>query len=68
MILSFISVLAMREKAISGMMAAAHKRDTDMKEREEKISHLKKVINQIIACVCADVLTLCNGVDRSLRN
>ena len=52
----------MREKAVSGMMAAVHRRDTD---EEERISHLKKVI---CVCVCADVLTLCNGVDRSLRN
>ena len=38
------SVLSMREKAISGMMAAVHRRDTDVEEREERISHLKKVI------------------------
>ena len=34
----------MREKALSGMMAAVHWRDTDVEEREERISHLKKVI------------------------
>lgn len=39
----FISVLKMREKAISGMMAEVHRRDTDVKEREERIGHLKKV-------------------------
>ena len=38
----FTLVLTMREKAISGMMAAVHRRDTDV-EREERISHLKKV-------------------------
>ena len=61
----------MREKAISGMMAAVHRRDTDVEEREERISHLKKVIrSQLLSlCVCADVLIdLCNVVDRSLRN
>ena len=62
----------MREKAISGMMAAVRRRDTDVEEREERISHLKKVIrSQLLSlCVCvrADLLTLCNGVDRSLRN
>ena len=46
------------------MMAA--RRDTDVEEREERISHLKKVIRSQSLCVCADVLTLCNGVD--LRN
>ena len=66
----FISVLTMKEKTISGMMAAVHRRDTDVEEREERISHLKKVIrSQLLSlCVCADVLTLCNGVNRSLRN
>ena len=38
------SVLRMSEKAISDMMAAVHRRDTDVEEREERISHLKKVI------------------------
>ena len=61
----FISVLTMREKAISGMMAAVHRRDTDVEEREERISHLKKVIRSqllslcVCVCVCADVLMLC---------
>ena len=66
----------MREKAISGMMATVHRRDTDVEEREERISHLKKVIRLsesdhsclACVCVCVCVLTLCNGVDRSLRN
>ena len=40
----------MRDKAISGMMAAVHRRDTDVEEREERISHLKKVIMQITMC------------------
>ena len=50
----FILVLSMREKAISGMMAAVHRRDTDVEEREERISHLKKVIrSQLLSlCVC----------------
>ena len=61
----FISVLTMKEKAISGMMAAEHRRDTDV---EERISHLKKVIRSQLLSFYADVLTLCNGVDRSLRN
>ena len=39
----FISVLTMREKAISGMMAAVRRRDTDVEETEERISHLKRV-------------------------
>ena len=64
----FISVLTMKEKTISGMMAAVHRRDTDVEEREERISHLKKVIRSQLLSLCADVLTLCNGVDRSLRN
>ena len=58
----------MREKAVSGMMAAVHRRDTDVEEREERISCLKKVIRSQLLCACADVLTLCNGVDRSLKN
>ena len=33
----------MREKAILDMMAAVHRRDTDVEEREESISLLKKV-------------------------
>ena len=56
----------MREKAISGMMAAVHRRDSDVKEREEWISHSKKVIRSQLLSLC--VLTLCNGVDSSLRN
>ena len=58
----------MREKAISGMRSAVHRRDTDVEEREERISHLKEVIidDSSLGCVCADVLTLCG--DRSLRN
>ena len=45
----FISVLRMREKAISGMMALW--RDTDVEELEERNSHLKKV--QLLSlCVC----------------
>ena len=39
-----ISVLRLREKAISGMMATVHRKDTDVEEREERISHLKRVI------------------------
>ena len=60
--MSLFLVSTMREKSISGMMAAVHRRDTDVEEREKRISHLKKVTR--LACVCADVL--CNGVDRSL--
>ena len=56
----------MREKAISGMMAAARRRDTGVEEREKRISHLMKVIISQLLSLC--VLTLCNGVDRSLRN
>ena len=51
----FYVVLRMREKSISGMMAAVHRRDTDVEEREERIGHLKKVIRSV--CVCAGVLT-----------
>ena len=40
----FRLVLSMKEKAISGMMAAVRRRDTDVEEREERISHLKKVM------------------------
>ena len=60
----------MRDKAISSMMAAVHRRDTDVEEREERISHLKKVIrSQLLSlCACTVVSTLCNDVDRSLRN
>ena len=47
----------MREKAVSGMMAAVHRRDTDVEEREERISHLKKVIVHITAAL----VDLCNG-------
>ena len=32
-LIDFISVLRMREKAISGMMIAVHRRDTDVEER-----------------------------------
>ena len=32
-LIDFISVLRMREKAISGMMVAVHRRDTDVEER-----------------------------------
>ena len=39
-IIFLIAVLKMREKAISGMMAAVHRRDTDVEEREERISNL----------------------------
>ena len=35
----------------AGMMAAVHRRDTDVEEREERISHLKKVIFFSL-CVC----------------
>ena len=54
----------LREKAISGMVATSGRRDTDVEDRKESISHLKKVIR----LQCADVLTLCNGVDRSLKS
>ena len=62
----YFIVLRLREKAISGMMAAVHRRDTDVEEREERISHLKKVIRSQLLSLC--VLTSCNGVHRSLRN
>ena len=62
--ISIFSVSMLREKAISGMVAILGRRDTDVEDREERIRYLKKVIR----LQCADVLTLCNGVDRSLRN
>ena len=40
----------MREKAISGMMAAVNRRDTDVDDREDIISRLK--VNCVLACVC----------------
>ena len=53
-----ISVMRMREKAISGMMKAAHRRDTNVEEREEMTSHLKKVIrSRLLVFACADMLT-----------
>ena len=46
----------MKEKAISGMVKAVNRRDTDVEEREERISHLKKVIRSqllsLYVCVC----------------
>ena len=39
--MSLFLVLTMKEKAISGMMASARRRDADVEEREERISHLK---------------------------
>ena len=47
---AFISVLTIRDKAISGMMAV-HTRE--MEKREKMISHLKEVIKSklLIACV-----------------
>ena len=55
----------MREKAISGMMAAVHRRDTDVEEREERISHLKMVIRLQLLIACADVVMML--IDRSLK-
>ena len=59
------------DKPMSGIMAAVH----GVEEREERISHLKKVHGTdhslcvcVCVCVCGDGLTLCNGVDRNLRN
>ena len=51
----FYVVLRMREKSISGMMAAVHRRDvTDVEEREERISQMKKVIRsqQLSVLMC----------------
>ena len=45
----------MKEKAISGMMATVHKRDTDVEEREEWIGHLKKVIRSQLLSLCVRV-------------
>ena len=45
----------MREKTISGMMTAVHRRDTDVEGREERTSHLNKVIRSqllVFECVC----------------
>ena len=39
-------------KATTGMIAVARRRDTDVEEREERISHLEKVIDSCLACVC----------------
>ena len=36
-------VLLVKEKSVSGMMAAVYRRDTDVEKREEKISLLEKV-------------------------
>ena len=49
-----LKVLRMREKVISSMMSVVHRRDTDVEEREERISHLMKVL--------ASQLTLCARV------
>ena len=46
----------MREKSVSGMMAAVQRRDTDVEDRGEKISHLKKVIRSQLLSL--SVLTL----------
>ena len=54
----------MREKAVSGMLAAVYRRDTDMEEKEEKISLLKKVIIINFAFVLICLLMLKN---RSLK-
>ena len=50
---AFILVLTLREKAISGMMAAVHRSDTNVEEREDRISHLKVIC---LACAHACVL------------
>ena len=42
-------VLRMKDKAISGMMATVHRRDTDVEERED---HLKKVIRSQLLSLC----------------
>ena len=47
----------------AGMMAAVHRRDTDVEKREERISHFKVIRSRWLVCA-----TLCNGIDRSLRN
>ena len=50
-----IAVLKMREKAISGMMAAVHRRDTDVEEREERISNLNSKLKVYIILIRSHV-------------
>ena len=58
-------VSRMREKAVSGMMATVHKKDTDVEEREERISHLKKVMLDLYVFALIIIMHDC---DRSLKN
>ena len=60
---SLISVLRMKEKAISGMMATVRRRHTDVEEGEERISHLKRVIRWQLLNLCVDY-----AVCRRLKN
>ena len=51
---AIISVSIMREKAVSGMMAASRRTDTDVEVRKKATSPLKKVIRsqQLFVLIC----------------